>query len=255
MKRSIFCMFVIAVLLIGAGDSEAQEIKGGVVKYEQTTKYNFESVFNPRGDADPRLKQFLASLPKEGKEYRVLYFTDKKALYEEDMTVEKPAPSRELMGARERMQYMKPPSVEIEKVYSDFGIDEVIQQVMFMTRNFRVKMAPEKKAWKFTNKNVKVLDYTCMGAEMAIGDTTITAWFTSEVPVSTGPEMFSGLPGLVLAVEINGETAIIATSIELNPPAEGVIVKPEQGEEYEKEAFDKIVKEKIEEWEKTQRRR
>ncbi len=86
-----------------------------------------------------------------------------------------------------------------------------------------------------------------MSAELKKGDDTTIAWFTPKIPISTGPDVFFGLPGLILAVEINGETAFMATSVDLNPPAEGVISKPDKGKKVSLEEFNKIMAEKIKE--------
>lgn len=252
MKTSFFYPFAIALMLItAAGNSAAQDIKGGVVKYKHTTKYNFDKIFNPDGNAPARTKEFLSGLPKENTNAKVLYFTENAALYEEDLTVkEEPASpmlQRALMGANMR----KPPQPELEKVFYDFGKNEITRQVMFMTRNFLVSDSIKKKAWKLSNKMIKVLNYTCLGAELKKGDDTVTAWFTSEIPISTGPDEFFGLPGLILAIETNGEFAFIATSIDLTPPKEGVLSKPDNGKKVTQEEFNKIVEDKIKEFNET----
>ena len=255
MKTRLFYPFVVALMLItAAGNLAAQDIKGGVVKYKQTTKYNFETIFNAKGDADAGVKEWIAGLPKESKKEKVLYFTENTSLYEEYPT-ENEALNKKVQEALKKANYMKPPTVELEKVFYDFGKNEKTRQVMFMTRNFLVSDSIKSEPWKLTNKMIKVLDYTCLGAEIVKGDTTITAWFTSEIPISTGPDQFFGLPGLILAIEINGETAFIATSIDLTPPEEGVLSKPDKGKKVTQEEFDKIVEEKIKEYLETIKRK
>jgi len=251
MKTPFFYPFVVALMLItAAGNLAAQDIKGGVVKYRQTTKYNFETIFNPEGDADARTKEWLATLPKENEQVKVLYFTDKTALYEEDPT-EKEAPARGLQRALMGAAMSKPPQPELEKVFYDFQKNEITRQVMFMTRNFLVSDPIKKKNWKLSNKRIKVLNYSCLGAELKKGDDTVTAWFTPEIPISTGPDEFFGLPGLILAIEINGEFAFIATSIELTPPKTGVLSKPDNGKKVTQEEFNKIIEDKIKEFKET----
>lgn len=248
--RTPFYSFAVALLLVvAAGSLAAQGFEGGVVKYQQTTRYDFETVFAPYMD-DPRAKEWVASLPKESKRAKVLYFAGKNALYEKDPAVEE-ALSRELQGALARAEHLKPPNPELERVYYDFGKNEITRQMAFMTRDFLVESEIEGKAWKFTNKKIKVLDYVCMGAELKKGDAVITAWFTPEIPVSAGPDEFFGLPGLILVIEVNGETAFIATSIDLTPPEEGVLSKPDEGKKVTQEEFDKIVEEKMKEFAET----
>ena len=75
-----------------------------------------------------------------------------------------------------------------------------------------------KRKWKIENEIREVAGYICMKAvtQDTIKSQTIAAWFTTEIPVSTGPEGYGGLPGMILMLDINDGTAIIeATSIDL----------------------------------------
>ncbi|MCK4578701.1 MAG: GLPGLI family protein [Candidatus Marinimicrobia bacterium] len=254
MKTQFIYRFAVAVMLMtAAGNLAAQEIEGGTVKYQQTTRYDFSAMFggrdNPRAN-NPRMKERLASLPKESTTVKVLYFTEEEALCEDDPAANEALP-RNLQHMLAIANYMKLPSPDLSKVYYNFRKNKKIEQVEFMTRDFLVSNKIERKAWKLTNKNTRILGYTCMGAELKKEDQTITAWFTSEIPFSVGPDEFIGLPGLILAVEIDGETAFLATSIDLTPPTEGLLVKPDAGKKVTRKKFDKIIAEKIKEYEET----
>ena len=37
----------------------------------------------------------------------------------------------------------------------------------------------------------------------------MTAWFTPEIPVSTGPAMYGGLPGLILEISDGNRTMLM----------------------------------------------
>ena len=252
MKRFFFNLFVIALLFnIATGNSSAQDFEGGVVKYQQTTKHNWAKLFP--GD-NPRTKAWVESLPRETKKFRILYFTENSALYAEDPGENAALPpnmQRAMRGASMR----QPPTSEIKKVYYDFEKNEKTEQLEFMTRNFLVSKSIENKGWKLTNNKFKVQNYVCQTAELKRGDDTITAMFTSEIPVSAGPDAFFGLPGLILAVEINGETAFMATSVELTSPPKNKLSKPDDGKEVTQEEFAKIVEEKVKEFKETLKKR
>jgi GLPGLI family protein len=53
-------------------------------------------------------------------------------------------------------------------------------------------------------------------------------WFTPQIPVSFGPLDYSGLPGLVILVEMSKRT-ISVSEIILNPKDEIIIKKPIKG--------------------------
>ena len=245
--RFVYSLAIAFTAILAAENAIAQDVVGGTVKYQQTTKYNFEAVFDP--ESMERVKEYLGgTVPTEGKQVKVLYFTAEAALYEEDPT---PVEDQRLQGVLMRANMMKTPQAELEKVFYDFGKNEMTRHLVFMTRDFAIESEIERKAWKLTNKRVKVLDRTCMGAELKEGDDTITAWFSPEIPISAGPGEFFGLPGLILVVEINGETAFMATSIDLTPPKEDALSKPEDGKKVTREEFDQIMEEKVKEYRET----
>jgi GLPGLI family protein len=238
--------FAIALLLAAtAGNISAQDIMGGTVKYKQTQKNDFVSLFGEYDD--PRVTEWVASLPMERQSMKVLYFTENEALYEEDL-IEQKILDRKLQWAYARADYMRPPSTELQKVYYDFRKNEKVEQLGFMTRNFLISDIIGKKAWRMRSKSTRILDQTCLGAELKMGDQSITAWFTSEIPIPIGPDQFYGLPGLILAVEVDGETAFLATSIDLTPPMEGALSKPDEGKKITRKKLNRIVEEKIEEY-------
>lgn len=74
----------------------------------------------------------------------------------------------------------------------------------------------------------------------------ITAWYTPQIPTSTGPGEYGGLPGLIL--ELNAHrTTILCSKIEMNTKDTSDIKKPTKGKEVSREEYQKIVKEKTEE--------
>jgi len=74
----------------------------------------------------------------------------------------------------------------------------------------------------------------------------VTAWYTPQIPVSTGPGVYQGLPGLIL--EINADkTVMLCTKVVMNADEKNAIEKPEKGEIVTREEYNTIVKNKIEE--------
>ncbi|HCN52175.1 MAG TPA: hypothetical protein DIT10_24370 [Chryseobacterium sp.] len=58
--------------------------------------------------------------------------------------------------------------------------------------------SPNKINWQVENTRKKINGFDCQKAIADYGNKKITAWFTSEIPISEGPYTFKGLPGLVL---------------------------------------------------------
>ncbi len=181
--------------------------------------------------------------PRKGTSVQVLNFNSKEALFEEDDSEKEATPP----GVQRAIMYensLKPPRPVIQKVYFDFDKNQKLEQVEYLTRIFLVQSEIEAVAWKLGSEKKKILDYICMGATVTLDDQEIVAWFSPEIPVSLGPSIFGGLPGLILAVERNGETAYVATSVNLTPPAEESMVKPDKGSKVSQEEFEAIQEEK-----------
>lgn len=103
----------------------------------------------------------------------------------------------------------------------------------------------EKKLnWKITNETKDIGDFNCYKAttEIQINNgkveltKKISAWFTNEIPISTGPKEYVGLPGLILEL-IDGDIKFSAVSIEfteqiLNNPKKGIRIKENKLEQY-----------------------
>ena len=245
MKTLIPLLFILLILSAGL---LSQPITG-TVTYQQITKLDFETVFDQQG-MNAITDYFGGELPESKKQQKILFFAEKASLFENDQSGE--ATDVRIRNIQMRMDMMRPPRPKLEKVYFNFEDNQKIEQVEFMTRNFCIVDEIKNPAWKLTDKSTKVLDYTCMGAVLKNGDDIILAYFTSEIPISLGPDKFIGLPGLVLAVEKNGETVYLASSIDLGPLKEAV-PKPQDGDKVTQDEFDNIVKDKVREYEESQK--
>ena len=74
----------------------------------------------------------------------------------------------------------------------------------------------------------------------------MTAWFTPEIPVSTGPAMYGGLPGLNFEIS-DGNRAMLCTKVVLNPEEKIKIKEPSKGKVVTNSEFNKIQGDKMNE--------
>ena len=75
---------------------------------------------------------------------------------------------------------------------------------------------------------------------------TMTAWFTPEIPVSTGPAMYGGLPGLILEIS-DGNRTMLCTKVVINPKEKIKIKEPSKGKIVSNLEFKKIQEDKMKE--------
>jgi len=241
MRKNILLLCLAVIASFSSIPAFAQETMRGTVYFQQIDKFEFE----PTGR--PELDQYAKSLPSEFKFAKVLHFSEKASLFEKTEDPNVVELSRRERHLLHRSKYGKQPKPEAEKIYCDFEKEKKIELLEFMTRVFLVEGEMEKNAWKFLNTPKKILDYTCMAAETNMEEDVITAWFTPQIPIPAGPDKYYGLPGMIMAVEKNGETIYLATAIEMNPE-EDLLIEPKEGKKVTQEKLDKIIEEKIKEF-------
>lgn len=214
-KSANFLVTFLASITITAGSVSGQAPWAGTITYQQVIRYDFKNIKEAHGD-DQQTSAWLASLPEEASAMQVLHFNDEKALFEEAESNSVPVDPR-FQKAIMYEGMLSPPRPVVQKVYYDFEKKQKLRQVEYLTRFFLVNSEIEAAPWKLGSEKKKVLEYTCMNATAMLDDQEIVAWFSPEIPVQLGPSIFGGLPGLILAVERNGETAYVATSVHLAP--------------------------------------
>lgn len=78
--------------------------------------------------------------------------------------------------------------------------------------------------WKITNEYRDIAGYSCRRANGVLLDSIfVVAFYTDEIPLSSGPAAFQGLPGMILGVAIPDQHYnIYATKVELSHPVVAV---------------------------------
>jgi GLPGLI family protein len=76
-------------------------------------------------------------------------------------------------------------------------------------------------------------------------DRQVTAWYTLDIPVGHGPDMYWGLPGLILEIKTEN-TILLCSKIELIRD-ELSINPPKKGKKVNQEAYDEIMEKKTKE--------
>lgn len=99
--------------------------------------------------------------------------------------------------------------------------------------------------WHITDEN-KIIDnitvYKAFG--MTHDKRKIEAWFAPEIPVSSGPEIYIGLPGLILELQI-GYTKYITKKIVFTDKYINNIKKPIEGKPITENDYLKILEEEV----------
>ena len=161
-------------------------------------------------------------------------------------------------------------------IYKNTKDQVMIEDVEQFSKRFLVTEKMEQAQWEMGTETKKIGQYTCYKATLVKEDTnidwgsifsrntkkkdstktkdvkpakkmlSIIAWYTPQIPVSTGPDKYYGLPGLIL--EINaGRTTMLCTEVAISSKEVLEIKEPNKGKEVSRDEYNKIVKVKTEE--------
>lgn len=157
-------------------------------------------------------------------------------------------------------------------IYKNIPDKNIIEDIEMFGKRFLVSEKMEPLQWEMGMETKKIGNYTCYKATLVKEDTnvdwgsifrrrdnkkketitsdklakkmlTVTAWYAPQIPISSGPDVYWGLPGLIL--EINaGRTTMLCTEVAINSDKVLEIKQPTKGKKITRAAYTKIVKEK-----------
>jgi len=258
MKTTISILIILISFAVNA-----QNFTGKAI-YKTSRKSNFSFGEEKKSTmSDDLKKQLQARMQKMNQKTFILNFDQKTSTYKEDVKLDAPKP--EIGGAGVMM--MSFGGAGNGSVYfKNVNEKRYINQTEIMGKRFLVKDTLPVYEWELSSETKNIGNYTCYKATFTRevenvsmmldnGDTkevrnkekvTTTAWYTTQVPVSNGPDNYQGLPGLILELN-DGKRTIVCTEIILNPSEKSKITAPEKGEVVSQEKFNKIQEEKTKE--------
>ena len=104
-------------------------------------------------------------------------------------------------------------------VTRDFEKNTLFEFKEMLVKNYIIKDSLQAPKWKILNEIKEVAGYVCMKASTydSIKDQEVVAWFSTDIPVSGGPEEYYGLPGMILELSIDKDAVLVsAASVVLN---------------------------------------
>ncbi|MFT5819955.1 MAG: GLPGLI family protein [Crocinitomix sp.] len=228
---------IILINLLFTGLAFAQN--HGEVKY--TTKINLHAEL-PDDENSEMIKQMI---PEFQEMNNVLLFTDAESFYT-NVSDEK---ADEIIEEGDgNMQIKIEMDAPEEKVYTDIANGIIVEQRDLMGKIFLIRDTLKSSDWRVTDEQQMHSGLVCQKAELITEQDTVTAWFTSAIPVSTGPAGFAGLPGLIVHISMNhGNFQITATDIDKREIGKKEIKAPTKGKEITAEEFEQLERKKMQE--------
>lgn len=219
----------------------SQNTEGRII-FEETVRIRIEL---------PEGREEMAGMVPPSQSFRMVLSFDQEASLYENYENESQGGNAEWTGsdggATIRVVMQRPEN----KVFKNLSGKKKIELREFMGKRFLIEDQLDVFQWKLTGEQRMVLDYPCFKAVHTDSTGTIIAWFTPQIPISSGPGIYGQLPGMVLAADIkNGERVITAVAVALGDN-EKPLVAPGKGKQVTQAEFDKIVEEKRKEMEES----
>ncbi|MEO0895917.1 MAG: GLPGLI family protein [Bacteroidota bacterium] len=234
MKKLLTLLLVIAPFF-----TFAQSTSGVVMYEEKINLHKRMTIDNP---------DIMAMIPEFKTDNKILVFNPKASIYRTPTKADKEQVTTKKTDEGEVRMVFKGNE---NSLYRNLSGGSSVELKNFMGRKFLIEGELTKTKWKITGKQKKIGEYLCMQA--MLDDTTQTeAWFTPQITVSTGPDTYGDLPGLILEIHVgDDERVITATDIKLEEMSDDAITPPTEGKKVTREKFKKIVEEKMEEMKST----
>lgn len=253
-KRTVLYSFFLI-----CGIAFSQEFTG-VATYKTKRKVDIK-LDSTKMNSDMQEKM-MAMLQKQFEKTYMLNFNKDISVYKEEESLAPPQPSG--------MQIVVFSSGGADILFKNIKEERFVNQNDLFGKIFLVKDSLKPINWELGKETKNIGTYTCFkatytkevetieGGVSVNGDKdldketpvkksiTVTAWYTPQIPVSHGPELFQGLPGLILEVN-DGSQTIVCSKIVINPEKSIDLDEPKKGKEVSQEEYDIIVEEKMEE--------
>lgn len=170
----------------------------GLNAQETANRFFYELTFKPKKDS-ARMDKVMTSLD----------ITAKKSIYQDftipaqDSIIKAEVDAMEKSGAfKDLMKSVRMPkfSYKVTKEYPNM-------KTTFSDQIGRKRMGYDedlKFDWKISDEKQKIGEYNAQKASTEFGGRKWTAWFSTDIPFQDGPYKFSGLPGLIVKIQDEG---------------------------------------------------
>ena len=217
----------------------------GVAQYEEVLKFKIE--------ISPEMEQYAHLIPTEERVMMDLTFNANESLYEKADVV-KEADEDPFAGENVEVERIVIGGPGSAIVYHNAKDKKTLKSEDSFGKKFLISSDWEEREWMMLAEQKEILGYTCMKAESVTDSTSLTVWFSPEIPVSVGPAEFTGLPGLILAMDYTRdevEMSINATKVDLK--SVDAIEKPTKGKKVTEDEYREIITARMNEMNMMQR--
>ena len=229
-------LFVAFSSILFSANAQTQFIMKGRVEYEKKIN-QFKSI---EGKEDNIwYKEMMKVYPKFVNDVYELRFDSKKSVYKL---------AKENTDNKYLMWGSKPS--ETDGVVQDLENKSLSTQKDVFENTYLIKDSLRKLEWRITDETRDIAGFECRKAVTKICDSVyVVAFYTDQIPVSSGPESFGGLPGLILGLAVPRlYTTWFATKLELIDPSIAQLNPVQKGKKVTREQLFAELKKGLKDW-------
>jgi GLPGLI family protein len=236
---SILILFFVVFFAGHAVAQRARFLKAGVIEYEKTV--NMYDIIEKKITKDnegllrPAFDQYKRSYDKFKRQKSALTFTADRTLYQ---------PAADNGPAPVSFLFNDPAASQPNTIFTDLPTNYSVCQKKALGQSFLVKDTSRKILWKITDEIREIAGFSCRRANAIIMDSIyVVAFYTDRIPVSGGPESFTGLPGMILGVALpHQHVTWFATSVADKTIGTDAITAPVQGKQIDNNELQKEIR-------------
>ncbi len=231
-------LFLITILFsLHAGSSaQVKFISSGHIEFEK--RVNQFSFYDKEDEDAPWVVEMKKTFPKMVSEVYSLDFNENKSVFK-------------LAKENTDVKYMwgRKPS-ETDVTIKDVKNNQISLQRDIFEQTYLVKDSLQNYEWKISNETRLIAGFECKKAVTKICDSVyIVAFYTDEITVSSGPESFGGLPGMILGLAVPRlQITWFATKVELKEPTEAILNPKQKGKAVTWQVYQKDLNKAMRDW-------
>lgn len=228
--------FFITILIAANVNGQVKFITAGRIEYEK--RFNQFAMYDKEDLESSWMKEMMSRVPKILSDLYILDFNADKSVYK----LEKENTDNKYLWGR------KPSADDI--TVKDIKNNQIKIQRDVYEETFLIEDSLRNCEWKITNETRTIAGFECKKAVTKICDSVyVVAFYTDEIMVSSGPESFGNLPGMILGLAVPRlNTTWFATKVELTEPA-GTQLNPKQkGKKVNWEQYNQSLNKAMKDW-------
>lgn len=241
-------LLILSIIALFSGSLWAQNAHfttQGTITYEK--KVNMYAVIKKMINSDneswygPAFEQYKKNQPQFTTLQNTLTFAANKTLY--TPVISDVPPTNSWFSDN-------PLTQQINTTFTDLNTNLSTTNKKVFEETFLVKDTARRINWKITDETRQIAGYNCRRANAVVMDSIyVVAFYTDEIPVSGGPESFTGLPGMILGLALpHDNVSWFATKVTETPIPEAAVKAPLKGKVTNNAALKATLTKALKDW-------